>query len=381
MFSHEYIAPDELVPWEANPRVNDHVVGPLAATILRLGWGAPALVQMASWRVIGGHTRVKAALLLQQPTPELLDIAKTLGIKPSRPHGLLLKSVTGYAGRIPVRLMDVSDAQAAALAVADNAHGEKAQWDNDGLAAILAELQADEGPNDLLRATGLSDDRIADLLAKADAQDAELAEELAGGEEAPPEAEGQGLKGEHRPVGDSDVVTGEWPGILYDYPEESFGAAWLHWDAALAAQCTLTKALRLLATRMLPGCPVAIQDCGASIGDVRLAVAEAGLEYVGQTVASLASSPPRIQVSQDTVLMLDVQHVHLVRKPGELGEKPPRDAPQYARDGLALSDLAVSNSPGYFTTWNEVYGYPQGPIAVYCARMSDVPAAVASIDV
>lgn len=102
-----------LIPRRDNPRKNDIAAKQLAKTILEVGWGAPVLVQKETGLVIGGHTRLKAA--------------KELGLK-----------------RLPVRLVDVDDRRAKAMALADNRVGELAEWDWAGLASDLSEFGLEE---------------------------------------------------------------------------------------------------------------------------------------------------------------------------------------------------------------------------------------------
>lgn len=104
-----YLAPAELVPWEKNPRKNEHAVEKIAEGIKRFGFGAPIVARREDRMVIAGHTRLKAALLL--------------GLE-----------------RVPVRLLDLSLEEAEALALADNKLGELADWDEERLAAVVQEL-------------------------------------------------------------------------------------------------------------------------------------------------------------------------------------------------------------------------------------------------
>jgi len=106
----EWVPTARLRPWVANPRKNDHAVDKVAASITRFGFGAPLLARRENGEVIAGHTRLKAAL--------------KLGIE-----------------QVPVRYLDLTADQAHLLALADNKTAELAEWDEDALAAILADLQ------------------------------------------------------------------------------------------------------------------------------------------------------------------------------------------------------------------------------------------------
>ncbi len=82
--------------------------------------------------------------------------------------------------KVPVRYLDLDPADAHLLALADNKLGEIAEWDDDKLAAILAELRAAE--IDLVTSTGLTDDEIGRLL-----DDGEGADGVDPGPGEPPE--------------------------------------------------------------------------------------------------------------------------------------------------------------------------------------------------
>jgi len=121
----------ELVPWSRNPRRNDAAAERLAYTIAEHGWTTPLLVQASTMRIIGGHTRLKAAIKI----------------------GLV---------EVPCVLLDVDDRQADSIAIADNRLGELAEWDADGLADLLREL--DDAGADVL-AMGYTDADMAELMA------------------------------------------------------------------------------------------------------------------------------------------------------------------------------------------------------------------------
>ena len=121
-----------LKPWGKNPRNNAKAVGKVAASIKRFGFGAPLLARPESGEVIAGHTRLLAAAKLGLAT-------------------------------VPVRWMPgLTDAEAHALALADNRMGEIAEWDDAALAEVLRELQAAD--ESLLADTGFTDDDLARLL-------------------------------------------------------------------------------------------------------------------------------------------------------------------------------------------------------------------------
>lgn len=101
-----WVEPSRLKPWDGNPRQNDAAVPRIAESIREFGFGAPIVAQAKTERIIAGHTRLKAAMQLG------LDL-------------------------VPVRYLDVTDAQAMRLTVADNKLGEIAEWDNEKLVELL----------------------------------------------------------------------------------------------------------------------------------------------------------------------------------------------------------------------------------------------------
>jgi ParB family transcriptional regulator, chromosome partitioning protein len=120
----EWVDPKVLRPWKRNPRKNDDAVDRVAASIQRFGFGSPLVARLANREVVSGHTRLKAAL--------------KLGLQ-----------------RIPVRFVDLSEADAHALAIADNRLSEFAEWDDellaeerehldDDIAALLDDVAQDE---------------------------------------------------------------------------------------------------------------------------------------------------------------------------------------------------------------------------------------------
>lgn len=124
----EWVAVSNLAQWPDNPRKNDQAVDAVADSIKRFGFGAPILARKADGEIIAGHTRLKAA-------------AK-LGID-----------------RVPVRYLDLDPADAHLLALADNKIGEKADWDDEALGKLLADLDEESRA-----ATGFDDAEISKLL-------------------------------------------------------------------------------------------------------------------------------------------------------------------------------------------------------------------------
>lgn len=128
-----WVALSTLKPWAKNPRKNADAVAAVARSIERFGFGAPIVARLATREVIAGHTRIEAA--------------KQLGM-----------------GDVPVRFLDLSEAEAHLLALADNKLNEIAEWDSLALAQLATELDA----SDLLN-LGFSAGELRALSAELDA--------------------------------------------------------------------------------------------------------------------------------------------------------------------------------------------------------------------
>jgi site-specific DNA-methyltransferase (adenine-specific) len=130
----EYVTVASLRPWVKNPRKNDPAVAAVADSIKRFGFGSPIIARRENGEIIAGHTRLKAAIKL------------------------------GLA-EVPVRYLDLSEAEAHALALADNKVGELAEWDDVALADVLRDLTADDVSMDGL---GFTAEEIAALIGGGD---------------------------------------------------------------------------------------------------------------------------------------------------------------------------------------------------------------------
>ena len=124
-----WVATSELTPWEDNPRKNDgRPVEAVMDSIKRFGFAAPIIARQEDGQVIAGHTRLKAA--------------KALGLE-----------------RVPVRYLDLDPADAKLLALADNKVGELAEWDDEALARIVADIDGAE-----LALAGFTEEDLAALI-------------------------------------------------------------------------------------------------------------------------------------------------------------------------------------------------------------------------
>lgn len=104
-----WVHPSELVPWELNPRKNEKAVPKVAESIKKYGFASPIVARKSDNRVIAGHTRLKASILL--------------GLE-----------------EVPVRFIEVTDEQATELTLADNKLGEIAEWDNEKLNTLIRDI-------------------------------------------------------------------------------------------------------------------------------------------------------------------------------------------------------------------------------------------------
>ena len=122
-----WMRPDELRANPKNPRRHGAEVARLARTIVRTTWGAPIIAQASTHRIIGGHGRLEAARLIMAGI-EVDGIAR--GGADHR-----FDRSAPAPGLVPVRLVDVSDAEADAMTLADNA---VALQGHDDAAAVVA---------------------------------------------------------------------------------------------------------------------------------------------------------------------------------------------------------------------------------------------------
>ncbi|MCK4830125.1 ParB N-terminal domain-containing protein [bacterium] len=109
MLKVQQIEPSKLKPWEDNPRINDEAVDVVAESIKSFGFNVPILCDQ-ELTIIAGHTRWKAA--------------NKIGMN-----------------SVPVIILELSEAQREAFAIADNKTGEIADWDYSRLREILEKLK------------------------------------------------------------------------------------------------------------------------------------------------------------------------------------------------------------------------------------------------
>jgi len=119
----------KLRPWERNPRLNEHAVDAVAASIRQFGFNVPILCDQGL-RIIAGHVRWKAAKKL-------------------------------HMASVPVIRLQLTETQREAFSIADNKTAELAHWDYPALTDILKDLESEEIE---LPSLGFSDVELQALL-------------------------------------------------------------------------------------------------------------------------------------------------------------------------------------------------------------------------
>ena len=148
---------DALAPHPKNPRLHGPEVTRLARTILRTAWGAPIVAQWRAsgrHRVIAGHGRLLAAR-------EILAGVEVDGELRGGAEHRFDASAPG-PGLLPVRVVRVSDAEADAMTLADNARGIQGEDD----AALVVEMAAQFGRDAAVMADIGFDGAALDALVK-----------------------------------------------------------------------------------------------------------------------------------------------------------------------------------------------------------------------
>lgn len=152
-----YLPLDVLRPNPRNPRLHGAEVERLARTILRTTWGAPILAQRSTMRIIGGHGRLEAARMIAAGM--VVD-----GIERGGPAHRFDRDAPAPL-LLPVRLVDVSDVEADAMTLADNA---RALQGTDDAAAVVAMATASfERDADVMRDMGLGAAELDALIKSA----------------------------------------------------------------------------------------------------------------------------------------------------------------------------------------------------------------------
>jgi len=129
MLKIEEIELENLHPWENNPRINEHAVEAVAKSISSFGFNVPVICDQ-NHTIVAGHTRWKAAQKLGMTC-------------------------------IPVIVVELTETQRKAFAIADNKTAEIADWDFPKLRDILEELKNEDFD---VKTLGFSSDEIRHLL-------------------------------------------------------------------------------------------------------------------------------------------------------------------------------------------------------------------------
>ncbi|HXY73978.1 MAG TPA: DNA modification methylase [Dehalococcoidales bacterium] len=129
MLEIQEIEPSKLHPWEENPRKNDHAIDAIAESIRSFGFNVPILCDQ-NLTIIAGHTRWKAA--------------NKLGMC-----------------AVPVIVIEMSDVQRKAFAVADNKTAEIADWNYPRLKKLVEELISEDVD---IQSLGFSNEEIRRLI-------------------------------------------------------------------------------------------------------------------------------------------------------------------------------------------------------------------------
>jgi DNA modification methylase/ParB-like chromosome segregation protein Spo0J len=193
----------DLRPNPRNPRMHGSEVAHLARTILRTAWGAPIVAQARGRRIIGGHGRLEAAKLI------LAGLEVDGEMRGGAEH-----SFGGPPGCVPVRLLDVSDAEADAMTLADNARGLQG---TDNAEAIIA-MAAGFGRESALMADMGFDAAALDAMVKA-AGDALLASNVSDGDQLDAPRERIEIEEDEAPVDRAEELCDKWrvkPGQLWE---------------------------------------------------------------------------------------------------------------------------------------------------------------------
>lgn len=128
----EFIEPSKLNPYINNPRKNEAVIEPLVKSIEHFGFINPIIARKKDNMIIAGHSRWKSALKMQ------------------------LKQV-------PVIFIDMTENDSKLFNIADNRIQDFAEFDNEKLADIFANLK----DLDLdIEITGFNEDEIDDFIVK-----------------------------------------------------------------------------------------------------------------------------------------------------------------------------------------------------------------------
>ncbi len=130
----EHADPDTLKLWPGNARRG--VIEGIKESIRVNGFYTPLIVQKSTRQIIVGNHRFQAWRALAEEEPER------------------------FGDRVPAVFLDVNEARAQKINLADNKTADDASWDDEALVEQLQAIMADEGD---LAGTGFADDEFEDL--------------------------------------------------------------------------------------------------------------------------------------------------------------------------------------------------------------------------
>ena len=151
-----WLSIDDIHPNPRNPRMHGPEVMNLARTIVRTTWGAPIVVQKSTMMIIAGHGRLEAAR-------EILAGIEVDGFQRGGDDYYFDRDAPG-PGLVPVRIVDVSDAEAAAMTLADNARRLQGTDDAALVVAMAANFERDAP---VMQDLGLSAEELDKLVKNA----------------------------------------------------------------------------------------------------------------------------------------------------------------------------------------------------------------------
>lgn len=160
-----YVPLEQIRPALSNPRAHDRAG--IIASITRFGLGPAMMVDERTGRLILGHGRLEALVEMRTngyPNPKYSPA--WAGIEPEllweAPEGVVLDDDGGWLVPMQRGWRSRTDAEAAAMVVADNKLTENATWHNVGLAELMEQVVTEDAS--LLDAVGMSGDELDALL-------------------------------------------------------------------------------------------------------------------------------------------------------------------------------------------------------------------------
>lgn len=130
---------DDLIPWDKNPRKNEHAVPEAMASLRRFGFCAPIVAWTSRRQIVAGHARMKAMRRILAEDPQL-DGRGGADDELADKNRTLRESLSGPDVRhLPVRMREFkSHQEAAAYALRDN--NSIGDWDAEMLGNVAREL-------------------------------------------------------------------------------------------------------------------------------------------------------------------------------------------------------------------------------------------------